>query len=385
MYRIALKMLIEDRAKFIGMVVSLSFSALIITQQSAIFIGIMKRTYGTITDTPQAEIWVMDPSVRYIDDVQALRDTDLYRVRCIEGVAWAVPFFRGMIRGRLPNGQFQTCIVAGIDDSTLIGAPHTMLEGSVTDLRFPDAIIVNKVGAEDKLAREQGQGLPKIPLRVGDELELNDRRAVVVGICDVSRTFQAQPLLYMTYNRALTYSPMQRKMLSFILVKADGSIAPKALCDKIRQQTGFAAYTRDEFQELTVDYYLKYTGIPINFGLAVLLGLLIGAAIAGQIFFNFVSDNLKYLALFSVMGASHALLAKMTILQAAWVAFLGWAIGTGAAALIGFATQQTELSFHLPWQLFVGTALAMFFICMLAALISITKIYSIELATLFRQ
>jgi putative ABC transport system permease protein len=384
MYRIALKMLVEDRAKFIGMVLSLSFSALIITQQAGIFIGIMMRTYGQITDTPQAEIWVMDPNVRYIDDIQSLRDTDLYRVRCIDGVAWAVPYFRGMIRGRLSNGQFQTCIVTGVDDSTLIGAPHTMLEGSPTDLRFPDAIIVNKVGAEGKLAREQGQGLPSIPLRVGDELELNDRRAVVVGICDVTRTFQSQPLIYMTYNRALTYSPLQRKMLSFILVTSDGSISPKDLCTKIRQQTGFAAYTKEQFQQLTVDYYLKYTGIPINFGLAVLLGLLIGAAIAGQIFYNFVSDNLKYLALFSVMGASRALLAKMTILQAAWVAFLGWGIGSGAAALIGFATQKTELSFNLPWELFLGTAVVMFVICMMAALISITKIYSIELGTLFK-
>lgn len=384
MYRIALKMLVEDRAKFIGMVLSLSFSALIITQQSAIFIGVMKRTYGQITDTPQAEIWVMDPNVRYIDDIQSLRDTDLYRVRCIDGVAWAVPYFRGMIRGRLSNGQFQTCIVTGVDDSTLIGSPHTMLEGVVTDLRFPDAIIVNKIGAEDKLAREQGPGLPKIPLHVGDEIELNDRRAVVVGICDVTRTFQSQPLIYMTYNRALTYSPIQRKMLSFILVKSDASIAPKDLCTKIRQQTGFAAYTKEEFEQLTIDYYLKYTGIPINFGLAVLLGLLVGAAIAGQIFYNFVSDNLKYLALFSVMGASRSRLAKMTLLQAAWVAFLGWAIGSGAAALIGFATQKTELSFHLPWQLFVGTAVVMFVICMMAALISITKIYSIELGTLFK-
>lgn len=377
-------MLVEDRAKFIGMVLSLSFSALIITQQAGIFIGVMMRTYGTITDTPQAEIWVMDPNVRYIDDIQSLRDTDLYRVRCIEGVEWAVPLFRGMIRGRLPNGQFQTCIVTGIDDSTLIGAPHTMLEGDPIDLRFPDSVIVNDVGAGDKLAREQGPGLPKIPLRVGDELELNDRRAKVVGICRVTRTFQSQPLLYMTYNRALAYSPQQRKMLSFILVKSDGSMPLQALCDKIRRQTGFAAYSKEQFEQLTVDYYLKYTGIPINFGLAVLLGLLVGAAIAGQIFYNFVSDNLKYLALFSVMGASRFLLAKMTLLQAMWVAFLGWALGSGGAALIGFSTQKTELSFNLPWQLFAGAGLIIVLICMGAALMSIRRIYSIELGTLFR-
>ena len=108
MYRIALKMLIEDRAKYIGLVLSLSFSAIIITQQSAIFNGIMLRTYGTITDTPQADIWVMDQKVQFVDDIKPLRETDLMRVRSVEGVAWAVPFFKGTIRARLVNGQFQS-------------------------------------------------------------------------------------------------------------------------------------------------------------------------------------------------------------------------------------------------------------------------------------
>src|SRR5579862_7475950 len=119
MYRIALKMLREDRARFIGIVLSLSFSAIIISQQASTFFGIMIRTYGTITDTPQADIWVMDPNVRMIDDILPLRDTDLFRVRCIDGVLWAVPFFKGTIQANLLNGQFQTCILIGIDDSTL--------------------------------------------------------------------------------------------------------------------------------------------------------------------------------------------------------------------------------------------------------------------------
>ena len=32
---------------------------------------------------------------------------------------------------------------------------------------------------------------------------------------------------------------------------------------------------------MTIDYYLKYTGIPINFGITALLGFLVGTAIAG--------------------------------------------------------------------------------------------------------
>ncbi len=384
MYRIALKMLIEDRAKFIGMVLSLSFSTIIIIQQSAIFAGLMMRTYGTITDTPQAEIWVMDPNVKYIDDITPMQNNDLFRVRCVDDVAWAVPFFKGSIMARLPNGQFQTCILIGVDDTTLIGSPHTLLEGRIEDLRRPDAIIVNYQGVIDKLASDQGPGLPKIPLRIGERLELNDQRAKVVGICDISRTFQSQPFIYTTYTHAIRFSPYVRKELSFILVKSNGKISIPDLCKKITQCTGLAAYSKNDFEWLTVNYYLRYTGIPINFGFTVLLGLLIGAAIAGLIFYNFVTDNLKYFAVFAAMGASHRLLATMTLLQALWIAFLGWGIGSGCSALIGFLGRNTELSFHLSWLIFLGTGLLIFLICIVALLISIRRIFKIELGTMFK-
>ena len=383
MYKIALKMLIEDRAKFVGMILSLSLSSIIITQQDAIFNGIMKRTYSMITDTPQPDIWVMDPNTKFVDDLIPLRDTDLYRVRCIEGVKWAVPFFKGTIRARLANGHFESCLLLGIDDATLIGGPHTILEGFLAALRFPNAIIVNHAGATEKLVIKK-INKPIVPLRIGDSIELNDQRATVVGICGGARPFHSQPMIYTTYNRALKFSPSERKQLSFILVKADGSISPKALCQKIERLTPFSAHTQDDFKEMTRDYYMKNTGMPINFGIAMLLGLLVGAAIAGQIFYNFVSDNLKYLALFAAMGASRWLLAKMALLQALWVAFIGWGLGSGSSALLGYLSRRTEISYLLTWQLFLGTGITILAICTVALLISIARIFKIELWTMFK-
>jgi len=65
----ALKMLVGDRAKYIGIILGLSFASFIITQQAAIFIGLMTRTFGFITDTSQPNVWVMDPKVQFVDDV----------------------------------------------------------------------------------------------------------------------------------------------------------------------------------------------------------------------------------------------------------------------------------------------------------------------------
>lgn len=379
-------MLTQDKAKFLGLIISLSFSALIITQQAAIFFGLMIRTYSSIADTAQAEIWVMDSNVRYIDDVKPLRDTDLYRVRSIEGVEWAVPLFKGLIRARLPDGSFQICILLGIDDATLIGGPSQFIKGTIYDLRSPDAIIIDDNERVEKLSVvRNGDPSKKHPLDVNDVLELNDKRAIVVGICKLNRTFLTQPVIYTTYNRALSYSPYERKLLSFVLVKPNKSTSAQELCKKINTVTGLQALTNKEFRDKTIHYYLDNTGIPINFGLAILLGILIGAAIAGQIFFNFTTDNLPYLAMLSVMGASKLLLAKITVLQAFWVALLSWNIGTGAAAILGYVTRNTQLSFYLPLSLYLGTGLIVFFICLVAAFISISRIYKIDLAEVFKR
>ena len=76
---IALKMLIGDRAKYIGIVIGLTFASLLITQQSAIFVGIMTRTFSFLTDVGLPDIWVVDPQVQYSEDIKPLRDTEEIR------------------------------------------------------------------------------------------------------------------------------------------------------------------------------------------------------------------------------------------------------------------------------------------------------------------
>ncbi len=148
---IALKMLMGDRGKYLGIVMGLTFASLIMTQQPAIFVGFMMRTYSFITDVGLPDIWVMDPKVQFVDDVKPLQDMKLFRVRGIEGVDWAMPLYKGLIKARLANGNFQTCNVIGLDDATLIGGPPQMLEGRIEDLRRSDAVIVDRDGAVEKL------------------------------------------------------------------------------------------------------------------------------------------------------------------------------------------------------------------------------------------
>ena len=380
---VALKMLVGDRAKYFGIIMGLTFASLLITQQAAIFLGLMTRTFGAITDLSGPDIWVMDRKVQFIDDIKPLQDTELFRVRGVSGVEWAVPLYKGLLKARLSNGNFQTCNVIGLDDTTLIGGPPVMVEGNLADLRRSEAVIVDEVGAAEKLAHVQPDGT-KVPLKVGDTLELNDHRAVVVGICRVTRTFQSQPVVYTTYSRATTFAPRERKLLSFILVSAKPGVDQQELCARITGVTGLAAYTRDGFKELTWKYFAKYTGIPINFGISVLLGFIVGTAIAGQTFYNFTLDNLRHFGALKAMGTGNGVLLRMILLQAVVVGVIGYGLGVGAASLFGYLSRNSELAFLLPWQLLAVTGVAITLICIASSLISIRKVIRLEPAIVFK-
>jgi putative ABC transport system permease protein len=385
MYLIAIKMLVGDRGKYLGIIMGLTFASLLITQQSSIFTGLMTRTYSFIGDLSQPDIWVMDPKVQYIDDSKPLQDTELLRIRGVKGVEWAVPLYKGLLKARLEGGNFQVCNVLGIDDATLIGGPPQMIQGSLSDLRQQDAVIVNDVGANTRLAKRPTQpGAKPIPLKVGDTLEINDHRAVVVGICKVTRTFQSQPVIYTTYSRATSFAPRERKLLSFVLVKAATGEAPKALTERIRKNTGLAAYTAQEFKDLSYRYYAKNTGIPINFGIAVALGFVIGCAIAGQTFYSFTLENLRYFGTLKAMGATNGILLRMILLQALMVGALGYGLGVGGASLFGYLLGGTELSFRLTKDLLLLSAGAITVIIIFSALISIRKVMRLEPAIVFK-
>lgn len=385
MNHVALKMLMGDTGKYIGIIMGLTFASLIMTQQPAIFVGLMARTYSFISDVGLPDIWVMDAKVQFVDDIKPLQDTELYRVRGISGVQWAMPLYKGLLKARLTDGTFQSCNVVGLDDATLIGGPPVMLQGSLSDLRRSDSVIVDIDGATDKLGKPSAiVGGKPTPLQIGDSLELNDRRAIVVGIAKVTRTFQSQPVVYTTYTRAKSYAPRERKLLSFVLVKAKPGQDLAALTRRITASTGLAAYTQSEFMTLTYEYYMHNTGIPINFGISVLLGFLVGAAIAGQTFYNFTLENLRQFGVLKAMGTSNWILLRMICLQAVLVGIIGYGMGVGLTALFGWAMRNTILAFKFPWQLLLFSGAGVSVICLFAALISIIKVIRLEPAIVFK-
>jgi putative ABC transport system permease protein len=318
----------------------------------------------------------MDPDVQFVDDIKPLSENDLFRVRGVQGVDWAVRLYKGLTRARLEDGNFQQIMLLGLDDDTFVGAPQ-MVEGTLDDLRRPDAVIMDERGYRYLWPGEGYQ--------MGKTFEMNDRRAVLVGICKASRTFQTFPIVYARYSQATQYVPHERKLMSFVLAQPAPGENVQEVCSRIHDQTGLQALTREEFVWKTIVYYLRRTGIPMNFGITVLLGFLVGTAIAGQTFYMFTIENLKQFGALKSMGVTDLRIVGMVLLQAALAGLIGYALGVGLAALFGQLTQSSDrLAYFMPWPVLVGTGAAVLVIMVLASLLSIRRLIILEPAIVFR-
>jgi putative ABC transport system permease protein len=375
---IALKMLTGDRAKYLGLIFTIAFCTFLLENQTSIFAGILKRTGSQIADVTDAEIWVMDPKTEYFEQTKALKNTDLSRVRGVEGVQWAVRLFKGNPVARTNEGKFATTICLGLDDATLTGPPRKMLLGSWERLREPDSVVVDKAGYVLLYPGE--------PLELGRTLELNDHKVTIVGISDPPAPFLSFPVMHTRYSEAVNFVGRERTELSYVLVKPQAGVKAEELCKRIEAQTGLRARTSEQFQWDCIRYYLKNTGIPVNFGITITIAVIVGVVVAGQTFYLFTVENLKQFGAIKAIGVTNWRLIGMILLQAFTVGVIGFSLGTGMAGqFFDFFSQKIPTrGLVLMWQSVALTGACIVFVMIFASILSIRRVLVLEPAIVFR-
>lgn len=378
MHHIALKMLMADRGKYIMLVGGVAFASLLMTQQNGVFRGLLSWTTSHMRNI-RASIWVVEARVVTANEIKPLKDTDLNRVRSVPGVDFAEPLFLSVIKARSEGGGEKPVQLVGLDASTLFGRPPLMLEGDLERLRLPNAVVI------DTLATVRlGEGLGR-PMRVGDTFEIHDREARVVGICKTEKHFFGYPYVFTTYDKAIDFSPRQRKMLSIILAEPSPGQTPEEVAARIGRETGLHAYTSAGFSQATTDFVWANTGIPASFLTTITLGFIVGIVISAQTFFSFVLENIRHLGALKAMGASNGLLARLLLLQAFTVGLIGYGLGVGLTAIFGLIVLPFEQPpFLLDYRSLVLTGLAVLLICLVAALLGIRKVSRLDPAIVFR-
>lgn len=166
---------------------------------------------------------------------------------------------------------------------------------------------------------------------------------------------------------------------------ADPSQA-KALSEQIERETGLKAQTRDEFAQDGIDFIIENTGIPLNFGITVALGFIVGVAIVGLTFSLFIRDNIKQFGALKAIGVTNRKIRRMVAVQAGLVGLIGY--GLGVLGTIGFIAAFSGnpffKGFYIPWQIPLVSLTAVVLILALTGWLALRNVLRTEPASVFR-
>ncbi len=377
---IAFKILLHDKAKYVALVLGVSFATLLISQQSAIFHSLMHASTRDILEANQADIWVMKSSVETLDQGYPIAELSVNRVRSIPGVQWAVPYYQSTAQLRTEDGRMKLVQLVGIDELSMVGAPQEMLIGSLNDLHQPDAIVMDIAGYANVFPGSEPQ--------VGRIVEIGQRRAVIVGICYIGSSWSGLPRVYTRRNLAVDMARETLNPVTYVLARTAPGQSPEMVATAITRATGLKARTRTEFMDDTRAWILRYSGIAENFGITILMGVVIGIAIVGQTFYMFSVENLKQFATLKAIGINNWVILRMIMTQALFVSSIGYCLGIGSANLF-FAMTSTQLSGGLRGMfmhplIFFGSGVFIVLVTLSACVVSVRKVLTVDPAIVFR-
>lgn len=373
-YRIAYKLLANDRGKFFALLTGITFAVFLMVQMTSIFAGILTRASGTVSNIGAA-VWIMDPAVDTTVNSIPVPDYLLDAVRSVPGVRFAVPLYSGVGLVKLADGRYQAASVLGLDDTSLFGRPP-LEQGRIGDLYAEDGFIVVNDAEYPKLGSAG----------IGSVFEINDHRGVIVGVARVAAGgLFGIPTLYTTYSRAVQTLPGSRFTTTFILAEVKDAAGLRAL----RQATsrlGYLTLTREEFVERIADFYKYRTGIGTNILLMTVISFIVGLSISGQTFYTFILENLDKFGALKAIGATGGELVRMILFQAAFAALTGYGLGIGlCTALIAIAKLRlpSYAADITPFNLLLALAMVLV-IAAVSGYIGVRKVLRIEPFDIFR-
>ena len=372
--KLAYKLLVNDKAKFTALLLGITFAVFLMMFITSMFFGVLNHASSTIINIGTT-VWVMDPAVETVSNSVGMPDYVLDAVRSMQGVKYAVPLYSGGALVKLSDGTYQSVTVIGLDDTSLLGRP-ALLEGKIEDIYAENGFIVVRDAEFSKLENPH----------IGSEFELNDNRAVIVGIAKVATSgLYGIPTLYTTYERAVQYIPNPRYTISYVLVE------PKSANDipQIKQQVealGYRARTKEEFMQRTADFFIYETGGGTNMLIMTAISFLVGLSISGQTFYTFILENLERFGALKAIGMKSRDLVGMILFQATFTALTGYGLGVGACVLLIWLA-KLRLPSYAAMLTYASLAIGFVMVAIIAAIssyVGIRKVLQIDPFSIFR-
>src|SRR5215470_14313433 len=370
---LAQRNLFHDKVRLTVTLTGIVFAVVLIVVELGLFVGFTVTTSGLV-DHSNADLWVTSKHVPYVELGVPFSERKLYQVRAVAGVAEAQKVITRWGQWKRADGREESVQIVGINPDSVMEQPWNLVQGSVQDLKQPDAVILDDM-YKDKLAVH----------RIGEIFEINGRRARVVGFTHGIRSFTTSPYVFTTFKRAQEYVNLPEDQTIFVLVK----LAPGANVEQVRKEIlgsvqNVEVFTSHEFSRMTQIYWMFTTGAGVAVLLAALLGLVVGFVVVAQTIYATTMDHLREYGTLKAMGAPNSYVYKVIIKQAAMSAAMGYVLGMIVSAFVVKASQGGGAAILLPLPMAIGMFFLTLTMCVSAALVSISKVTSLDPAMVFK-
>lgn len=370
---LAWRNLSHDRARFVVTLVGVLFAVLLMGVELGLLLGFARTTSGLVDHTA-ADLWVTPAGTTNVDIAGRLDEQHRFEALAVPGVAAVDRLMMQFAFWRKPDGGTESVSIVGFSLASGQGRPWNLVEGRLEDLQQDDAVIIDRLYA-GKLG----------VTALGQTVEINNRRARVVGFTAGIRTFTQSPYVFTTHRNAQHFTFFRPDQTTYLLVTlargADAARARDALQARLgRVDVWFAA----DFARAAQRYWLITTGAGSALLLAALLGLIVGIVIVGQTLYATTVDRLPEYATLRAMGAPNRYLYHVILKQAAISAVFGFAGGMLLVGLVVVASAGSTVAVAMPPSLIGVLALLTLCMCALGALISIRRVTRIDPTSVFQ-
>ena len=378
MWLLAFKAMLADRSKLLTTLLGVAFSVVLVNLQGGLLLGMLRKA-SMLVDYGQADIWAGPRHMSTVDMGAYIPERWVHRIRGIDGVERAEPYVVIFGQAAMRDGRFENVVIVGSESASLMGNAWAMADGDPRAIRHPDGVLVDICDA------------PRLGnCRIGDALEINGQRAKVVGMTRGIVSFTTNPYVFTTLSRARDqYGPnagIPRDRCCYFLVKARPGVDLADLCVRIRARVpGLDVYDRRTYSWMCMDFWLTRTGIGISFGLAAMLGLLVGLAVVAQTLYAAVTDRIKEYGALKAMGADDANIGCFLVAQAMGNAAIGSVVGLAGSVLTGRLMNSPRAPVVLTWQVGGLSVALIIFVCMAAASLPYWRLKRIDPAIVLRS
>ncbi|MBC16710.1 MAG: ABC transporter permease [Desulfovibrio sp.] len=372
-FTIARQNLFHDKVRLCVTLTGVVFAVVLITIQVGIFLGFTK-TIAAVIDNSGADVWVTSRGVKNFDIALPLDEQKYYQVLSSPGIEEASKFIIRFADWKRPDGLQESIEIIGFETGKGMGGPWNYVTGSDSMLELKDAIIIDQLYME-KL------GIAML----GETVEINKRKARVVGFTRGTRSFTTSPFVFASLKTARNYTNFDSDEFTYVLVKGKEGVSPAMLKKSILANVNNVdVYTTPEFSKLTQDYWMYSTGAGAGLLIAAFLGLIVGTVVVAQTLYATTLDHIAEFATLKAMGAPNSYIYKILIAQATLSAVFGYLLGICVASIASNISNFSATVILLPPELMISMFWLTLFMCVASAFISIRKVTRLDPALVFK-